>query len=97
MKAKPKRVTWSTDEELECAILGALGFSTKFIMERTGLTHCQVGYRLNKGSIKRADYRNGQSEMAERVLNRSIPSRKSEVRNILHLKEQHEPSQKSKQ
>lgn len=87
MKTKPKRVTWTTDEELQCAILGALGFSTKFIAEQTGLSFCQISYRLNKGKIKRADYRNGESEMAQRVIQRAIPARNSEVRQALNLKE----------
>lgn len=86
MNTKPLRVNWTSDEDLECAILGALGFSTKFIMERTGLTHCQVGYRLNKGSIKRKDYRDGSSAMAERVLARATPGRAADKREFLGLK-----------
>lgn len=87
MSTKPMRVTWANDDELQCAILGALGFSTKMIMEQTGLTHCQVTYRLGKGRIKRADYRNGESAIAQRVMERVIPHRSSEIRNALNLKE----------
>lgn len=86
-RTKPKRVTWSTDEELECAILASLGFSTRFIEARTGLTPCQVTYRLKKADIKRADYRNGESTMAQRVIDRVAPTRKSDVRSVLNLKE----------
>ena len=84
-KTKPQRVTWMTEPELECAIMGALGIGNRGITKRTGLTDCQVNYRLRKAGIKRADYRNGESEMAELVLRRQIPSRISEVRSILHL------------
>lgn len=85
MKTKPQRVTWTTDSELQCAILGALGFSTKFIMAETGLTQCQVSYRLGKGRIKRADYRNGESDMAEMVLRRAVPPN-TQIKSILNLK-----------
>jgi hypothetical protein len=80
------RVRWTSDEDLQCAILGGLGFSTKMIAERTGLSPCQISYRLNKAEIKRADYRNGESVMAMRVMERSIPQNKNTVREMLDLK-----------
>lgn len=86
MNTKPLRVGWTSDEDLQCAILGALGFSTKYIMEQTGLTACQISYRLRKGTIKRADYRDGTSAMAQRVVDRVIPS-KNGIRETLNLKE----------
>jgi hypothetical protein len=58
--------------DIQCAIMGRLGLSTKFIKERTGLTPCQVGYRLNKKSIKRADFRNGRDPIVERLLSSNI-------------------------
>lgn len=85
MSAKPLRVQWSSDEDLHCAILGSMGFSTKFIVSETGLTPCQVSYRLHKGKIKRADYRNGESVMAERILQRALPPR-NQIANTLGLK-----------
>lgn len=87
MSAKPRRVTWTSDEELQCAILGSMGFSTRFIQEKTGLTPCQVSYRLNKASIKRRDYRNGESAMAQRVMERVVPARAATIRDMLELKE----------
>lgn len=86
MATKPLRVHWTSDEDLQCAILAALGFSTQMIAERTGLTNSQITYRLKKAAIKRADYRNGESAMAQRVLERSIPQRNTQVRDILQLK-----------
>lgn len=84
MKKKPIRVKWQSDEDLQCAILGAMGFSTKFIGETTGLSNCQITYRLSKGRIKRADYRNGESEMAQRIIDRMTPG-KSAIRSTLNL------------
>lgn len=85
MSATPRRVTWLDDSDLQCAMLAALGFSTKMICERTGLTPCQVSYRLNKGRIKRKDYRDGTSAVAERVIDRVIPQAGSTKRQILGL------------
>lgn len=84
MKAKPLRVNWTSDEDLQCAILASLGFSTKYIMEMTGLSACQVSYRLGKGRIKRKDYRDGTSDMAHRVVERVIPSKKG-IKEVLNL------------
>jgi len=84
VKAKPMRVNWTSDEDLRCAILAALGFSTKYIMEETGLSACQVSYRLGKGKIKRKDYRDGTSDMAQRVIERAVPGKKA-IKEVLHL------------
>lgn len=81
----PKRVQWTSEEDLQCAILASLGFSTKHIMNVTGLTQCQVTYRLNKAHIKRADYRNGTSDMAKRVIERVTPGTPSGIRSALGL------------
>lgn len=81
---KPKRVTWTSDDELRCAILAGMGFSTKFIMAETGLSPSQISYRLKKGQIKRADYRNGQSAMAERMLG-YVPASKQAIRGLMGL------------
>jgi hypothetical protein len=45
--------------DLQVLILGELGFSTAFIESRTGLTPCQVTYRLGRRGVRRATYRNG--------------------------------------
>jgi hypothetical protein len=84
MTTKRRLVTWSSDEDLQCAILGALGFSTQYIMEQTGLSACQISYRLRKGTIKRADYRNGTSDMAQRVMERVVPSKQG-IKQVLNL------------
>jgi hypothetical protein len=55
-------------EDFQAALLGALGFSSTFIQSRTGLSVCQIGYRLGLVGIKRAEYRNGNSEVASYML-----------------------------
>lgn len=76
-----RRITFQNVNDLEVAILGSMGFSTAFIMERTGLTKYQVVYRLTKAEVKRADYRNGHSRIAKSViLNRNF---RAQVRDAL--------------
>ena len=84
MSTKPLRVRWTSDEDIQTAILAGMGFSTKFICETTGLTKCQVSYRLNKAQIKRAHYRNGESDVAQRMLG-YIPKSKQATRSLLNL------------
>lgn len=55
-------------DDMETGFLGLLGFSTKFISQRTGYSSGQIQYRLHKGDVKRADYRNGISREACLVL-----------------------------
>jgi hypothetical protein len=54
--------------DMEALVLGSLGFSTEYIQARTGLTMCQIGYRLHKAAVRRADYRNGVSPTANLVV-----------------------------
>ena len=69
MKARPRRVDFlNQSTDLQVLILGRLGFSTDFIMRRTGLSAGQVMYRLGKGHTRRLDYRDGKSREAETVL-----------------------------
>lgn len=85
MKTKPLRVTWSSDEDIQTAILAGMGFSTKFITETTGLTPCQVSYRLHKAQIRRSAYRNGESVVAQRMI-ASVPRSNQTIRDLLNLK-----------
>lgn len=54
--------------DFEVLILGSLGRSTKFITMRTGYTPSQIIYRLRKQDVRRMDYRNGTSELSDRLL-----------------------------
>lgn len=58
----------SNPADLRVLILGSLGFSTEFIRRHTRLTESQIGYRLQKGGVRRVDYRNGQSPVCNMVL-----------------------------
>lgn len=70
-RTKPRRVNPFTEaNDFTAALMGDLGFSTHAVVEMTGLTKSQVGYRLNKFGIKRANYRNGVSLGARVVLQR---------------------------
>ena len=55
-------------DDLEAVVLAGLGFSTALIVKKTGLTPCQVSYRLGKARVKRSDYRNGGSQVAKVVI-----------------------------
>ena len=67
---KRRRLRLLEGDDFACALLGSLGFSTKLIMARTGLSPSQIGYRLKVGGIKRSDYRNGESLLADTMINR---------------------------
>lgn len=54
--------------DFEAILLGSLGKSTQFIMMQTGLSPGQISYRLKKQQIRRMDYRNGISELSQRLL-----------------------------
>lgn len=71
-------------EDFHCAMLASLGFSTRLIHSRTGLSPGQIGYRLRLGAIKRQDYRNGDSQVADRILSQSRRVVASEVQ--AHIK-----------
>ena len=86
MRTKPIPITWRHVGQLNCVMLGSMGMSTKYIMEETGLTACQVSYQLRMAGIKRADYRNGTSAVALRVMQRVIPGTAQGIRDVLGLK-----------
>lgn len=74
-------------DDFHCALLGSLGFSTRLIHSRTGLSPGQIAYRLRKGAIKRQDYRNGDSPLADRVLSQArkvaVTEVQSHIRRVL--------------
>lgn len=80
VRSAPRRVDWWVHkDDYECAYLGALGFSTKYIEGKTGLTHGKITYRLKKAQIRRIDYRNGESHFAAIVLKLIRPVMNREV------------------
>jgi len=76
LKPNPKfrvDVRFNPRDFLVC-LLGSFGFSTACIAARTNLSEGQVLYRLRKGSVERKDYRNGQSDFAKLMLQRTADS-----------------------
>jgi len=65
---------WDDVDDHTCVLLASLGFSTRYICERTDLSPSQVTYRLKKAGLttenhaSRSDFRNGTSPMANIVL-----------------------------
>lgn len=77
--AKARPVDFANNEDdLEAAILGEAGWYTRAIAKETGLTESQVNYRLGLAGVKRADYRNGGSEIAKVILSLVRARRASE-------------------
>ena len=69
LKHKPALVDYlHKREDYDCALLGALGFSSRYIQSKTGLRNTQIQYRLRKAQISRMDFRNGDSIYARLVL-----------------------------
>lgn len=54
--------------DFRAALLGSMGFSNDHIQRQTGLTLCQITYRLRKAGIRLTDYRNGTSPSARQVM-----------------------------
>jgi len=83
----PRTVNLLHGDDFKCALLGSLGFSTRLIMHHTGFTPSQIGYRLRKGDIRRSDYRNGESSVAENLLQRArtvaVPALKQHLRTVI--------------
>ena len=86
-KASPRPVSLLEGEDFRCAMYGSMGFSTYFIMRHTNLTTSQIAYRLRKGSIRRKDFRNGQTIVAARLLQQvrtvAIPAVKKHLKEVM--------------
>jgi hypothetical protein len=97
--ARPLKVDFELNAiDQECGLLGEAGWHTDAIAKEVGITPSQVTYRLGLAGIKRANYRNGRSDMAHFILNiirarHSAKDRVAEVRQVPdkfeNLQEQH--------
>ena len=84
-KAAPKIVDYASNKwDHDCVLYGSMGFSTSFIMEKTGLSFCQVSYRLQKARVKRSDYRNGNGAIVRAILRNAQDAADNQLR--IHLK-----------
>lgn len=70
----------ANQNDLLVLVLGGLGFGTRFIAARCGLTEAQVLYRLRKGGVKRADYRGGTGPLVKTVLESVRPAATEQTR-----------------
>lgn len=62
----PRRVDFMGDaHDFAVVVLGSLGFGYRYIGNKTGLTQCQISYRLRKAEQRVTDYRNGEGPVAE--------------------------------
>jgi len=61
------------DKDYEAAILGSLGFSARYIAERTGLSVGQTYYRLKLSGVHLRDYRNGVGPVVKHVMQNARP------------------------
>lgn len=52
----------------DAALLGSLGFSSKYIQRKTGLTTGQITYTLRKANVYRREFRDGESPEAKALL-----------------------------
>lgn len=68
-QAQPRMVDVVEDEtDNLCCFLGAMGQATDVIVKELGLTKHQVTYRLQKGGVRRIDWRNGTSPVYKKVM-----------------------------
>ena len=66
------KVNWFENvQDFRVLVLGNMGFSTDYIVQRTKLTPGQVLYRLGKGKVRRMDYRSGNSPLAIDLMKRN--------------------------
>lgn len=88
--ARRPYVDFTAESDLLCAVLGALGMSTKYIQSRTHLTPSQVVYRLTKAKHRlgleqgfRVGYRNGANRFVGMVLSDFETAITKELKNEL--------------
>lgn len=72
---RPRRVDfYNRADDHNCVLYASMGYSNQFIAEKTGLTFCQITYRLGRAGFTRAnqasrlDFRNGRSPFNAHVL-----------------------------
>lgn len=85
LNAMPRRVNFDTvQKDYDCALYGALGFSTRCIQTYArGLSAGQISYRLKKAHIRRCDYRDGTSEFAQITLRNVRPTARKALDSML--------------
>ena len=86
-RTNPRKVNLTEGSDFACALLGSLGFSSRYISEHTAFSTGQISYRLRLGGIKRSDYRNGTAPMVGTIIRRArdvaIPEVKAHIGRVL--------------
>jgi hypothetical protein len=92
---RPRRVDFQAEpDDHLCAIMALNGASTKWIMEKTGLTAGQVSYRIRKAGftpdsgLSRKAFRDGKSPFSEYVMENVMLSREMDRRLLRLLEDQ---------
>lgn len=66
-KHRPIEQLLEHEAVFQCLILAGLGFSDRYIMQKTRLTRGQLAYYLKRAGLKRRFYRDGKSIIAQSV------------------------------
>ena len=72
-------------DDFQAVLWASLGRSYRFIQSKTGLTYCQIGYRLRKAGVRTTDYRNGLGVIAEEIDRRIIHNFEGRLRKEMKL------------
>jgi hypothetical protein len=74
MKLTRHKITFASSGDAECVEMAMLGYGNKAIARSTGLTDCQITYRLSKAKAieknkhgYRVAWRNGESAISQQV------------------------------
>lgn len=86
------KITFTDPSDVTVVVLAQLGRSTAYIMEQTGLSECQIAYRLqkaktaegyDKGHTYRSEWRNGTGAAARMIETTYVPSLSRQVKGKL--------------
>lgn len=103
MKKTKHKITFRDDADARAVALASLGMSNTLIMGETGLTSCQVTYRLHKAKELtkarhgyRVSWRSGESTVAARVIGDWELILKREIQRSIPILISHPPMEASK-
>ena len=85
MRLPVKRINYSDPDTFLCLRLGMLGFSTRLIQKKTSLTPPRQRYRLTRAGIHLKDYRDGESDVAEFVIERTKESITRDLERVVKM------------
>jgi len=80
------RIKWNKNDK-NAVRLVALGYANLLITRITGLTPGQILWRSKLMGVRRSDYRNGTSRLAQYVVNRTLEYTDKEIANRIRAVE----------